>query len=150
MARKVLKYTETGKGRDRGKVFVLTEMPATRAEKWGIRALLALARAGVDIPPDIAQAGLAGVAAIGIQALNGLPFDMLEPLLDEMFTCVEIMPDAKHPDVVRKLVADDIEEIPTLFKLRKAIFTLHIEFFTNASGQIRDTLAALTPGSSTT
>ena len=50
MARTVSNYTVTDEGRDNGKVFVLTEMPASRAESWAMRALLALMAGGVEVP----------------------------------------------------------------------------------------------------
>ena len=75
--------------RDNGKVFVLTEMPAARSEKWAMRALLALQRAGVEIPDDAVQNGMAGIAGVGIDALGRLSFHEVEYLLDEMFECIE-------------------------------------------------------------
>ena len=50
MARKVSNYTVTKEGRDLGKTFVITEMPASRAEAWATRALLALMAGGVELP----------------------------------------------------------------------------------------------------
>ena len=89
MARKTADITIATAGRDVGKCFRLVEMPASKAEKWAAKAFLALARSGVEIPDNIAQAGLAGVASIGIKAFGGLAFADAEPLLDEMFTCVQ-------------------------------------------------------------
>ena len=50
MARTTANYTVTEEGRDQGKVFVRTEMPASRAESWAMRALLALMAGGVEVP----------------------------------------------------------------------------------------------------
>ena len=36
--------------RDAGKRFLIVEMPATKAEKWAMRAILALMRGNVDLP----------------------------------------------------------------------------------------------------
>lgn len=131
MARKTSIFVADSK-RDAGKQFLLTEMPASRAEKWGMRALLALMRGGVEVPDDLASMGLAGIAIMGVQALSGLDFELAEPLIDEMFACIAIIPDPKRPDITRGLVEDDIEEIATRLKLRKAILDLHIDFFTDA------------------
>ena len=57
MARRTETFTATY-GRDAGKSFTLTEMPADQAERWAIRALLALAGAGVDRPDGAADAGV--------------------------------------------------------------------------------------------
>ena len=127
MARRVKIVTVTAEGRDTGKVFVLREMAASAAEKWAARALLALAKSGANIPDDAAAAGLAGVASVGFQAFGGLPWELAEPLLDEMFDCVMIQPSA-NPDVTRRLIEDDIEEVATRLKLRLELFELHTGF----------------------
>lgn len=132
MARKTAEYTVTSPGRDAGKVFLLTEMSADQAEAWGYRALLALMRSGVEIPDNIASAGLAGVAALGLQALGGLEWSAAEPLLAEMFACVQCIPNPAKPNIIRRLIADDIEEVSTRVMLRKELFELHTGFFQDA------------------
>lgn len=125
MARKQATVTISAEGRDKGKVFVLTELSAYDAEDWAGRALFALMNAGVEIPDNIAEAGLAGVAALGIKAIVKLPFDSAKPLLDKMMGCVQIQP---SPNVVRALIDDDIEEVATLLQLRKQVLGLHMDF----------------------
>ena len=132
MARKVTTVVIGNAGRDHGKVFKLTEMPATQAEKWAMRAFLAMSRNGIEIPEDIASAGLAGIASIGIKAIGGMNFVDAEPLMDEMFACIAIIPDASKPGVSRGLIEDDIEEVATRLRLRKEIFGLHTDFFSSA------------------
>jgi hypothetical protein len=134
MARKTALVTIEAEGRDQGKTFLLQEMPASQAESWAVRVILAAARGGVEIPDDIAQAGLAGVAAMGLKMLGGMHFEDAKPLMDEMFTCVKIVPDSSKPQVVRYLIEDDIEEVVTRLKLRKEVFALHTDFFTIAAG----------------
>lgn len=129
MARKTATITIDAKGRDKGKSFVLTELPTAESEEWAGRALFALMNAGVEIPDNIAEAGLAGLAAMGIKAITKLPFDAAKPLLDKMMECVQIQP---SPGVVRSLIPDDIEEVATMLTLRKAIWNLHTDFFTAA------------------
>ena len=122
-------------GRDYGKRFVITEMPALKAERWALRALLALSHAGVDIGEDAEKAGMAAIAAAGLKALHSLDFDEARPLLDEMWECVRVMPDPKNnPEFTRPLnraemEGDDIEELPTIWILRERIFRLHTDFF---------------------
>jgi hypothetical protein len=126
--RKTLTVTIDAPGRDQGKAFVLREMPASQAEKWAARAFLALAKSGVEVPDNIAAAGLSGVAAMGIKAFGGMSFRDAEPLLDEMFGCVSHIPDPARPAVVRALIEDDIEEVATRLKLRLELFRLHMDF----------------------
>lgn len=114
--------------RDAGKSFRIVEMSAVQADDWGIRALAALARSGADMPDDIAGAGLAGVATFAFRAVSGMAYLDMKPLLAEMMTCVEIMPDPRHPEVKRVLVEGDIEEVSTLWYLRGEVFELHTGF----------------------
>lgn len=134
MARKGSRYTVTDeKSRDFGKVFAITEMPAAQAEAWAYRALLALMRSGIEIPEDIKNAGMAGIASMGLSALSGIQWDDLKPLLDEMMKCVEIIPNPSDERVVRRLIDCDIEEPVTLGVLKFEVFKLHTDFFDTAS-----------------
>ena len=130
MARNTANYTVTDEGRDQGKVFVLTEMPASRAESWAMRALLALMAGGVEVPDGFERMGMAGMAEVGLKAIAGLKWDVAEPLLAEMWDCVQIMPDPTKPHVVRRLIEADIEEIATRVKLRAEVWKLHTGFLT--------------------
>lgn len=129
MARKQITLTIGAEGRDKGKVFILTELSAYDAEEWAGRALFSLMNAGVEIPDNIAEAGLAGVAAMGMKAIAKLPFESAKPLLEKMMDCVQIQP---SPNVARELMSGDIEEVATLFTLRKKVLGLHLDFFTAA------------------
>lgn len=117
--------------RDSGKVFVITEMFARPLEKWAYRALQAVAAGGAQIPEG--RGGMAELAQLGFQALANAPFEMVEPLMDEMMGHVVIQPDPNNPEVTRPLIdkggaSDDIEEVTTRFKLRAEWFTLHTGF----------------------
>jgi hypothetical protein len=132
MARRTKSITLSEDNRDKGKVFLLTEMPAHKAEKWACRALLALIKSGVQIPDEMAQAGMAGVAAMGssfLTSMGGVKWAELEPLLDEMMTCMQTIP---SPGIIRPLCvidgAEDIEEVKTLITLRKEVLELHLGF----------------------
>ena len=130
MARKTKTVTIDAENRDKGKIFIITEMPAAQAETWAMRAFLALARSGVEIPQDIASAGLAGIASMGLKALGALDWEVAGPLIAEMMDCVKILsPDGK---VERKPLPDEIEEITTRLLLRKEVLALHLDFFSIA------------------
>ena len=132
--RKTATITIDDAGRDKGKVFVLTEMSAYQSENWAARAIFAMMNAGVDIPDNIAEAGLAGVAALGVKSLTKVSFEAAKPLLDEMLDCVTIQP---SPNVTRALVESDIEEVATLLRLRKEVLALHLDFFISAEPRLR-------------
>lgn len=128
MARKTLTYTVADEGRDKGKVFVITEMPSSHGERWAIRAMLGMAKGGVEVPENFMDLGWAGLAQLGLTLIASMPPETALPLLEEMMLCVAIMPNPSNPSVVRALVEDDIEEIKTRVKLKKAAFDLHANF----------------------
>lgn len=118
-------------GRDAGKKFVITEMPARRAEQWADRAFLALAHSSANLPPGIERAGMAGIAQIA-HLLSGLQFAELAPLMDELLKCAQFVPDQKQ-SYVRDILdngaeGDDIEEVATRQLLRQRILGLHVNF----------------------
>jgi len=126
MARKIETWVAT-EGRDKGKHFIVTEMPAVRAEKWATRALLAISRSGVDLPEDLANAGMAAIAYGGLKAITSCSFDDAEPLLDEMMACVTIRPDPAL-EYARPTIDEDFEEMATILQLRDRVVSLHTGF----------------------
>ena len=128
MARKTKTVTITFEGRDKGKKYLLTEMPASRAEKWAARGILALAHAGIEVPEEISGLGMAALAVVGLRALGRVSFAEAEPLMDEMMECIQAIPDPGKPAIIRLLVEDDIEEVATRAYLRSEVFELHVGF----------------------
>jgi len=129
-----VKIGEDG-GRDADKVFFITEMPASQAERWATKAFLALMRSGVDVPEDVASLGMQGIARLGFKALSGIDDKSVYELMDEMFSsCLSVVPDPANPAIRRgvgglgPMVETDIEEVKTRFFLRMKIFELHTGF----------------------
>lgn len=137
-------------GRDKGKAYLITEMPASQAERWAMRAIMAMASSGAELPDGLEGAGLAGIAslvagadpdtpALAILARGALvlfsrvPFEVAEQLMADMFSCVQMIPDAARTDVVRYMVEDDIEEVATRLKLRAELLKLHLGFSSAAA-----------------
>ena len=131
--RSTTNFTVTDEGRDKGKTFLLTELSASKAEAWAMRAILALMAGGVELPEGFERLGMAGMAEVGIKALAGLRWEVAEPLLDEMWQCVRIMPDPSRPNVIRNLIEEDIEEVTTRIKLRAEVWKLHTGFLKAAA-----------------
>lgn len=127
MARRIATFTAST-GRDAGKVFRITEMPANQAERWAVKAFLAAAKGGITLPETAADSGFAGIAQMGFSMLANMPPELAFELLDEMMACVQYQPNPAKPEVVRGLIADDIEEVMTRLQLRKAVFDLHVDF----------------------
>ncbi|HDR9199667.1 TPA: hypothetical protein QDB48_000954 [Burkholderia vietnamiensis] len=128
MARKTTNFTATD-GRDDGKRFLITEMSASQSEEWAARALFAAMSCGVEIPDEVAKAGLAGIAALGLKVFGRVPFELVKPLFDEMMTCVQYEFEPGRAGGTRALIETDIEEVATRLKLRKAVLDLHLEGF---------------------
>lgn len=154
MARNKVQIVIEEDGRDKGKNFVITEMPAAQAEKWGVRALLALTKSGVEIPDDIASAGFAGIASLGIKILGSMNWQDAEPLMDEMLrSCVGFIPDPARPGIVRgpggigAMVPEDIDEVSTLHRLRAEVWNIHAGFSIAAVVSALMTAATKTLGS---
>jgi hypothetical protein len=134
MARKTKTVLVEAEGRDKGKSYLLTEMPVYKTEKWAARALLAVSSViGPDAVADSSE-GFGGLANINFSDLSKVPFELAEPLLDEMMECVKFCPNPSDLNVTRPILpeADDIEEITTMLTLRKEILGLHFNFFSRA------------------
>ena len=145
MARKTATITIDAPGRDHGRVFSLTEMPARQAEEWAFRALMAAARAGLDIPEDMASGGMSVLASVALRGLMGMPWTDAAPLLAEMMGCVRIVPDPSKPNVVRPVDDEDIEEVATRLKLRMEVWTLHTGFSMPAAPSTSPSLETAAP-----
>lgn len=125
-------------GRDAGKQFHITEMSASQAENWAFKVVLAIGNAGIEIPDNLAAQGMAGLLAVGYLNLLKIPFEAAKPLMDEMMGCVQIVP---SPNVKRPLIEDDIEEVKTRLAIRKAVWELHTDFFTEDAQSISESPA---------
>jgi hypothetical protein len=112
--------------RDAGKTYVLTEMPALKAERWARHAITACNRTDLDISGEIAKLGLIGFYLVGFQALAGGDIAAVDALMDEMLLQIKII---ESPTVARPLGGDgDIEEVTTIYQLRKELLELHAGF----------------------
>ena len=84
MARNTANITITDDTRDKGKVYVITEMPSAKSESWAARAIMAMIKSGIQLPPGFDRLGMAGLAEVGLQSISGLKWKDAEPLLQEM------------------------------------------------------------------
>lgn len=121
------------KGRDAGTKFLITEMPVAKADRWAMKALVALANGGIEVPDP--QTGMLGMAALAISSLKNLPEEKAIPLLDELLECVKIIPEG---GVARQLdlAMNDVQDFTTLWLLRKEALLLHVDFLQTANIQI--------------
>ena len=134
MARKEIYFAVEDKGRDQGKVFFIREMAASQAEWWAIRAGLAMAKNGVNLPDNFSDMGMAGMAKVGLEMVAQISPDEARPLLDELMKCIQAVPDPANQSIKRALIDDDTEEVMTRLKLRSEVFKLHVDFFATVAG----------------
>ncbi len=121
-------------GRDKGRVFLITEMSAAHADNWAMRALIALANGGVDLGNLSPQQGMMGMAGVALDALGRLKADDAIPLLNELLDCVQIIPEGGQPRLLN-MDFNDVEDFTTLWRLRKEVFALHTDFLQHAFGK---------------
>ena len=126
MARKVIEVTITDRGEV--KLFRITEMSARAAEDWALELFFKMANSGIDIPDNLTEMGFAGLAQVGLQSLGKIPYDQAKPLLEKMLKCVQILPNPNNKLIVRDVIDEDFEDVSTIFKLRKEVVALHMDF----------------------
>jgi hypothetical protein len=127
---------------DRGskRTFKITEMPATKQEAWLIKvgilmsALVDGVESGVGRNDFRDLEGLAKkLLAHGIGQLSNLEYEKAKPLLDELLLCC-----ARIDGGVEQLCTPDsvdgyIEDVKTLFLLRKEALEINLGFLADAS-----------------
>jgi len=122
---------------DRGNklTFRIKEMPAMKLESWLLKAGLLLAGSGMFDSKDISSPGEAiqkagaVLSTGGVSALGGIDFDKLQPLLDDLLRCCVRVDAGIEQEMTPEIVDGVIEDIRTLFALRKEALALNLDFF---------------------
>jgi hypothetical protein len=135
LKRAVVVVPDSWGGRDKGKAFEVTEMPAHRAEKWAWSMAMALKGTSAQIPEADYPLGAVGVMVRGVNAFLAadVKIEQVWPLLEELLGCVKIIrnpePDrATGRPVAHPLLPNDIWEAKTLTWLRQEVLSLHVGF----------------------
>lgn len=128
--RKTKEVAIAAEGRDKGKRFLITEMFAWDWVMWTSRATLAISRSGGNVPAGILQQGMAGVVSFGLQALTACEWADAKPLMEDLFACVQSLPDnrAGREHVKINLRSEDVSEPGTIFFLFEEVCSLHLGF----------------------
>jgi hypothetical protein len=142
---KTKEVTITAEGRDKGRKYLLTEMPALQAERWARHAIMAMNREDLDIRSEVAALGMWGFVLGGMQALAGGDVPSVDKLMDEMLHQIQIVEEA----VTRPLGGDnDFWEITTLKTLRQELIELHMGFtFAELASSLKAESASTQPDS---
>lgn len=135
---------------DRGRslTFKIREMSALRLESWIARAGILLAATGIldETRADVRNVGdiAAGVARAvgesGISALGRLDYDKARPLLDELLSCCSRVDAGVEQPLTPDVLEGFIEDVRTLFTLRKEALALNFGFFAQGgpSASVKD------------
>jgi hypothetical protein len=123
---------------DRGRElrFKIREMSATQLESWIMRALLLLGPALGRLDGEDVGLGEAARAlrSKGLGLLATIEYDKAKPLLDELLACC-VRVDAGVSQVCTPTSVDGyVEDVRTLFQLRKEALTLNLSFFGQGLG----------------
>lgn len=117
-------------GRDAGKVFKITEMPAFQQDSWATRMLVAM---GSKL-----TGGLASLATISLQDIASSFFKMdykvSEPLLQELLDCCSYKKEGTLVVLKKDMVDSIIEDWQTLQTLRMEALALNFGFFEEGDG----------------
>lgn len=119
-------------GRDAGKRFKLVEMGAYQTEAWLTRALLVLMSGNAELKDDDnGLAGLAKIANQGLSLLSKVEYAKAKPLIDDLMACCYYLPEKTDTQVqlTPNNIDSIVEDVKTLFELKKAVFGLHFDFF---------------------
>lgn len=118
--------------RDNGKSFVLKEMDAYRGQDWALRALLALAASGVHVPPQALSSGWGALAGYAFDALLGVRYTDIAPLLEEMIGQARFTAQPENENFPTLAIKPgencQVEEIKTFLILHRELFELHTGF----------------------
>lgn len=132
--RHTVPITIEDEGRDKGKTFVITEMPAVQGEKWASQLLSLLIKSGINLPeiPE-EDSGMAGLAALG-DAAAPLIAVLHDPSLESWWDCVKYEHKPGAPlQAIMQGEGCQIEEIRTITHLRMEVLKLHTGFFSRAN-----------------
>lgn len=136
--RKQVKYTVQIEGRDKGKTYLITEFDADKGERFAAKVFFAILNAGLRLPDNLEKTAMENIALIGFDAICGalarVKFEDVAPIFDEMMEGIEFMPDISKPELSRKLLPDDIEEISTRLMLRKEVWNINTSFLPAVTG----------------
>ena len=125
-----MRKTEIIKLVDDGKelTFRITQMPATKAERWANKAMFLLIGAGKDIKKN------AKIEDV-IKVVASIDYDKAEPLYNELIECCTFLPDGNANGAGIGCTQDTIDaqiiDPMNLYKLRMASAKLNFSFFMN-------------------
>ncbi|MDL2315514.1 hypothetical protein LJC59_00325 [Desulfovibrio sp. OttesenSCG-928-A18] len=123
----------TLRDRDQDLSFKIREMSATGLEAWKIRALILLAKTGIEVPEgaDLQAVG-AYLVANGVKTLTGIlgkvDYGEVSPLLDDLLACCSRLVENVSERCTPESVDNYIQDANTLSRLRWEALRLNLDF----------------------
>jgi len=134
--RKTKVITIEDEGRDKGKSYLITEMPLFQGEEWALRVIMEVARAMQTLPAGFDGTrewfqlyGMEWLASSGIKVFGNLEWITTRQLMQELIDCIEYLPNKNDMRVKHKEIYSVTEEIPTMLRLKWEVINLHFDFF---------------------
>lgn len=133
-------HTKTN--RDTGKTYQVQEMPVLELDVWANRVLSAMASGGLSVTGlnlkgglDVSSmGGIMQLAELAIQGFGNIAPHISQDLLNELVgKTVSFVTSGGSIRPLDIKEASDVEELSTLWAIRKEAFMLHVDFFTDAS-----------------
>lgn len=121
--RKEIEITIDG-GRDAGKTFKITEMPAFQADKWATKALCLVGKTGCSII-DLFNKMESGEV---LDILGRIGYEGVEPLFEELLNCCSFKKDGVYVPMKASMIDSVVEDWTTIFRLRREAYKLIMSF----------------------
>ncbi len=134
MARKQITHIVEDEGRDKGKVFHITEMPAWDADTMAQDVFRAMGESKfTELPEDVVRMGCAGLATVGLSVLCSSKPEVSAEMRDRLLGTVEIVITHEGQQQIRKVKSIDFEEVQTIRTLMDKVFNLNFGFLALAA-----------------
>lgn len=112
--------------------FRITQMSATQQERWQNRLIMLLTGADLNLDELIKRLKKGEYEAI-LKLIGSVGYDKIEPLYDELLSCVAHVPDPNNPGFAVQLTPENVDTIvgewQNLYKLRIAALKNNYSFF---------------------
>lgn len=122
MARKEIEI-KIEEGRDAGKTFKITEMPAVQMDKWVTKAVGILGKNGASVV-DIASLSFTTL----VVSLMKSDTEEASQLFDELLACASFIKDGVAVSMKGTMIDSVIEEWSTLMRLKNESLKLNLGF----------------------
>ncbi|MCX7132269.1 hypothetical protein [Aeromonas sp.] len=134
MARKQITHIVEAEGRDQGKEFIITEMPAWDADTLAQDIWRAMGNSKfTNIPQDVIAMGSAGLATLGLSVLSASTPEVASTMRDKLLDTVDVVITSDAGQQVRKVKSIDFEEVQTIRQLMDKVFEVNFGFLVIAA-----------------